>query len=185
MEIRAKSLDSKLEAMVQENDMLRQVMREGFAALNERFDRLLALREKKEPSMQLGANGVGGDNQLNAKINWPQLLKAEVYATSEMQTVLGLTVLQQHSNAPKISESLASSLAVTLMKSGPTSIVQGTFKEIEFRKTTESNPSNQTIPSPVMTMPLAPFPCPSSLPTHLLGWSNSYGGWINQFEFEF
>ncbi|CAL1359918.1 unnamed protein product [Linum trigynum] len=73
MEVRSKSLESMLEAMVHENVMLRKVMREGFAALNARFDRLLACGAKKEPSMKLvnGAKGLGTDNQMKATINCP------------------------------------------------------------------------------------------------------------------
>ncbi|CAL1412897.1 unnamed protein product [Linum trigynum] len=74
--------------------MLRQVMREGFAAPNERFDRLLALGEKKESNIQLVncANGVGGGNQLKDKINDPHL-KEDVDASIESQKLLVPMVL--------------------------------------------------------------------------------------------
>ncbi|CAL1408326.1 unnamed protein product [Linum trigynum] len=100
MDACAKQLEATLEGIVQENTKLRQVMQEGFAALNVRFDRLLALSEKKDPSMKLfnGACKLGIDNPMKSKINWPQVLKEEV--DDGVETAPSVSVTAPPANVP-------------------------------------------------------------------------------------
>ncbi|CAL1412776.1 unnamed protein product [Linum trigynum] len=106
------TLKARIEALLQQDAQgiasFRQEMREGFAALNARFDRLLLARTVgKKPNGQVVNGGTGDPPNPRINMNYRGLIKEEVHAASRIQT-LAPSVIHHQPNAAKLLESQAS-----------------------------------------------------------------------------